>query len=110
MVHCPANHASLVAAQLEETLAKEGTMAGLLDGKSALITGGGGGIGRAAALAFAREGARVAIADISAEAARETVDQVNAAGGQAISLSGDVTRDADVRAMSEGVVGPYGRL
>ena len=57
-------------------------MAGLLDGKSALITGGGGGIGRATALAFAREGARVAVADVSAEAARETVAQVNAAGGQ----------------------------
>jgi NAD(P)-dependent dehydrogenase (short-subunit alcohol dehydrogenase family) len=85
-------------------------MAGLLDGKSALITGGGGGIGRATALAFAREGARVAVADVSAEAAGETVAQVNAAGGQAISLSGDVTRDADVRAMIEGVVGTYGRL
>src|SRR6266481_6405160 len=85
-------------------------MAGLLDGKSALITGGGGGIGRATALAFAREGARVAVADVAVEAARETVAQVNAAGGQAISLSGEVTRDAEVRAMIEGVVGAYGRL
>jgi NAD(P)-dependent dehydrogenase (short-subunit alcohol dehydrogenase family) len=85
-------------------------MAGLLDGKSALITGGGGGIGRATALAFAREGARVAVADVAVEAARETVAQVNAAGGQAISLSGEVTRDAEVRAMVEGVVGAYGRL
>jgi len=85
-------------------------MAGLLDGKSALITGGGGGIGRATALAFAREGARVAVADLMAEAARETVAQVNAAGGQAISLSGDVSKDADVRAMIDAVVGTYGRL
>ena len=85
-------------------------MAGMLDGKSALITGGGGGIGRATALAFAREGARVAVADLMAEAARETVAQVNAAGGQAISLSGDVSRDADVRAMIDAVVGTYGRL
>src|SRR3954469_20011611 len=85
-------------------------MAGLLDGKSALITGGGGGIGRATALALAGEGGRVAVADVSAEAAGETVAQGNAAGGQAISLSGDVTRDADVRAMIEGVVGTYGRL
>jgi NAD(P)-dependent dehydrogenase (short-subunit alcohol dehydrogenase family) len=85
-------------------------MAGLLEGKSALITGGGGGIGRATALAFAREGGRVAVADVAIEAARETVALVNAAGGQAISLSGDVTRDAEVRAMVEDVVRAYGRL
>ena len=85
-------------------------MAGLLEGKAALITGGGGGIGRATALAFAREGARVAVADVAIDAARETVAQVNAAGGQAISLRGEVTRDADVRAMIEGVVSAYGRL
>ena len=85
-------------------------MVGMLDGKSALITGGGGGIGRAAALAFAREGARVAVADLMAEAARETVALVNTAGGQAISLSGDMSLDADVRAMIKAVVGAHGRL
>ena len=85
-------------------------MPGLLEGKSALITGAGGGIGRATALAFAREGARVAVADVAVEAARETVAQVNALGGQAISLSGDVTRDADVRAIIDSVVRTYGRL
>ena len=85
-------------------------MAGMLDGKSALITGGGGGIGRVTALAFAREGARVAVADFVEDAARETVGLVNAAGGQAISLSGDVSRDADVREMITAVVGAYGRL
>jgi NAD(P)-dependent dehydrogenase (short-subunit alcohol dehydrogenase family) len=85
-------------------------MAGMLEGKSALITGGGGGIGRATALAFAREGSRVAVADVAIEAARETVALVNAAGGQAISLSGDVTRDSEVRAMIEDVVRTYGRL
>jgi NAD(P)-dependent dehydrogenase (short-subunit alcohol dehydrogenase family) len=85
-------------------------MAGLLEGKSALITGAGGGIGRAAALAFAREGARVAVADIAAEAAAETVALVNAAGGQALSLTGEVTRDAEVKAMVEAVVRTWGRL
>src|SRR5205814_5486291 len=55
-------------------------------------------------------GARLGIADVSTEAAGETVAQINAAGGQAISLSGDVTRDTDVRAMIDGVVGAYGRL
>src|SRR5215831_5243836 len=88
----------------------EHAMAGMLDGKSALITGGGGGIGRATALAFAREGARVAVADVMKEAARETVALVNAAGGQAISLSGDVSRDADVKSMIEAVVSTCGRL
>ena len=63
-------------------------MAGMLDGKSALITGGGGGIGRATALAFAREGARVAVADVVEEAARETVALVNAAGEPS---SGEIT-------------------
>ena len=68
-----------------------GRHGGMLDGKSALITGGGGGIGRATALVFAREGARVAVADAAEDAAQETVALVNAAGGQAMSLTGDVT-------------------
>ena len=85
-------------------------MAGLLDGKSALITGGGGGIGRATALIFAREGARIAVADANPDAAAETVAQVNAAGGQAMSLSGDVTDSAAVQAMIKSVVSAYGRI
>jgi NAD(P)-dependent dehydrogenase (short-subunit alcohol dehydrogenase family) len=85
-------------------------MAGLLEGKSALITGGGGGIGRATSLIFAREGARLAVADAVSEAARETVAQVNAAGGQAIALSGDVTDSAAVEAMVGAVVSAYGRI
>ena len=52
-------------------------MVGILEGKSALVTGGGGGIGRVAALAFTREGANVAVADLIAEAAEETVALVN---------------------------------
>lgn len=85
-------------------------MAGLLDGKSALITGGGGGIGRATALIFAREGARIAVADASEEAASQTVALVNAAGGQAISLGGDVTDSAQVQAMIASVVSAFGRI
>ena len=85
-------------------------MAGLLDGKSALITGGGGGIGRATALAFAREGARIAVADYAAETAAETVAMVNAAGGQAITLTGDVTRTGDVKTMLDDTITAYGRL
>src|SRR5580693_3341172 len=89
---------------------REGAMAGLLDGKAALITGAGGGIGRATALAFAREGARVALADAAAEAARETMELLNAAGSQAIVLLGDVTRPRDVRALVDDTVAAYGRL
>ena len=85
-------------------------MSGLLDGKSALVTGGGGGIGRATALAMAREGALVAVADYMAAAAAETVAMVNAAGGQAITLTGDVTRAEDVKAMLDDTLVAYGRL
>jgi len=85
-------------------------MAGLLDGKSALITGGGGGIGRATALAFAREGARVAVADSAEAAAQETVAQINKAGGQAMTLTGDVTDAKVVEASVKSVVSAYGRL
>ena len=60
-------------------------MTGMLEGKVALVTGGGNGIGREAALAFAREGARVAVADYEASAASETVGLINGKGGQAIS-------------------------
>jgi NAD(P)-dependent dehydrogenase (short-subunit alcohol dehydrogenase family) len=85
-------------------------MAGLLDGKSALITGGGGGIGRATALAFAREGARVAVADAAEAAAQQTVALINQAGGQAMSLTGDVTDSSVVEATVKTVVAAYGRL
>ncbi len=113
MIHASATVAGLKAYQLvgmDSAQEGEKTMAGMLDGKSALITGGGGGIGRATALIFAREGARLAIADASEDAARETVAQVNAAGGQAMSLSGDVTESAAVQAMIKAVVSAYGRL
>jgi NAD(P)-dependent dehydrogenase (short-subunit alcohol dehydrogenase family) len=85
-------------------------MAGMLEGKSALITGGGGGVGGAAALAFAREGANVAVADLMAEAAQETVGLVNRAGGQAMSLTGDITNAGSARALVESAVATFGRL
>src|SRR5438034_9132921 len=85
-------------------------MTGIVEGKIALVTGGGGGIGRAAALAFAREGARVAVADFAAAAARDTVAQTNAAGGQAITLTGDVTRAEDVRARVQDTLSAYARV
>lgn len=85
-------------------------MSGLLAGKSALITGGGSGIGRATAIAFAREGARVAVADVTLDMAQETVAEINAAGGQAIALAADVTDDAAVAAMVRATVVAFGSL
>src|ERR1700759_2522007 len=85
-------------------------MAGILEGKVALVTGGASGIGRATAVAMAREGARVAVADRSEESAAATVALINAAGGQAIAIGGDVTREADVAAMVARTVSAFGRL
>ncbi|MFN3743138.1 MAG: glucose 1-dehydrogenase [Hyphomicrobiaceae bacterium] len=85
-------------------------MAGLLEGKAALVTGGARGIGRAAALAFAREGARLVVSDLLAEGAQETVAMINAGGGQAVSVSGDVTKPELVKAWVDTVVKTYGRI
>lgn len=85
-------------------------MAGMLDGKTALISGGARGIGRAAAILFAREGARVAVADLNADGAKETVEIINKAGGQAISIKVEVTSAADVNAMVARTVDAFGRL
>jgi NAD(P)-dependent dehydrogenase (short-subunit alcohol dehydrogenase family) len=85
-------------------------MTGILDGKVALVTGGASGIGRATAVAMAREGARLAVADRAEESASGTVALINAAGGQAIAIGGDVTREADVEAMVARTVAAFGRI
>lgn len=83
---------------------------GLLAGKSALVTGGGSGIGRATALAMAREGAWVAVGDRSLDGARQTVAAIEAAGGEAVALLCDVTDDAAVAAMVRDAVAAFGGL
>jgi NAD(P)-dependent dehydrogenase (short-subunit alcohol dehydrogenase family) len=81
-----------------------------LDGKVAIITGGGGGMGRVAAGMFAREGARVVVAEFGEAAGNETVRLVNDAGGQATFVRADVSSEADAKAMVDHAVSTYGRL
>lgn len=85
-------------------------MAGRLDGKVALITGAASGIGRASALAFAREGARVVVSDVAREGGEETARLVEAAGGSAAFVAADVTQPAQVEELIAQAVGTYGRL
>ena len=85
-------------------------MAARLDGQVALVTGGRGGIARATALEFARQGARVVVSDVLAEAGQETVQLIGAAGGQASFISADVTQAAQVQALVGQTVETCGRL
>jgi NAD(P)-dependent dehydrogenase (short-subunit alcohol dehydrogenase family) len=84
-------------------------MARLKD-KVVIITGGGSGIGRATCLLFAREGAKVVVADYIAEGGNETVRQISAAGGQAVFVQADVSKSADVQNMIGAAVRNYGRV
>jgi NAD(P)-dependent dehydrogenase (short-subunit alcohol dehydrogenase family) len=81
-----------------------------LKGKVALITGGGSGMGRAASLLFAREGAKVAAIDITEASAAETARMIKAAGCEAISLRADVSDSEGARAMVEETVRAFGGL
>ncbi len=81
-----------------------------LEGRIALVTGGSSGIGRAAALAFAKEGAKVVVADIDVNGGEETVRTVKEAGGEAIFARTDVTRPDEVAALVEAAVDRFGRL
>jgi NAD(P)-dependent dehydrogenase (short-subunit alcohol dehydrogenase family) len=83
---------------------------GILEGKIALITGGSSGIGRATALAFAREGARVVIAARRAERGDRVVEEIKAAGGEGLFVAADVSQADQVEALVGGVVERYGRL
>jgi NAD(P)-dependent dehydrogenase (short-subunit alcohol dehydrogenase family) len=79
-------------------------------GKVAFVTGAASGIGRAAALAFAREGASVVAADVSEQGNQETVRLIEAQGGRALAVRCDVTRAADVKAALDKTVEAFGRL
>jgi NAD(P)-dependent dehydrogenase (short-subunit alcohol dehydrogenase family) len=85
-------------------------MTGRFQDRVAIVTGGGSGIGRAAALAFAAEGARVVIADVSAGGGEETAALVRNNGGEAAFVRTDVALPADVAAMVGQATARYGRL
>lgn len=85
-------------------------MRGLVEGKVAVITGAGSGVGRAAALLFARHGAKLALADIDAANAEETAAMVRAEGGEAIAQACDVGDEAQMTAVVAAAVAAYGRL
>ncbi|MGH8012234.1 MAG: SDR family oxidoreductase [Candidatus Binataceae bacterium] len=85
-------------------------MAGLLQGKIALVTGASSGIGRAAALAFAREGAKVLAADMMVDQGNETAALIKQAGGEAVFTRCDVSRAADAQALTVFAVSTWGRL
>jgi 2-hydroxycyclohexanecarboxyl-CoA dehydrogenase len=81
-----------------------------LDGKTALVTGGARGIGRAIALALSREGARVAVVDILEDGAVAVRREIEALGGAALALATDVTRSDEVTRAVEGTIARWGHL
>jgi NAD(P)-dependent dehydrogenase (short-subunit alcohol dehydrogenase family) len=84
--------------------------AGRLAGKVALITGAGSGMGRLATERFAREGAGVVACDVNLEAARQSVERAEAAGGRAVAVAMDVSKEAEVKAAVAAAVKTFGKL
>ena len=85
-------------------------MADTLEGKVALVTGAGSGIGRVTALTFTREGAKVVVSDVNAEGGEETVSMIKERAGAAVFVHADVARAAEVEAMVNQTIQVYGRL
>ena len=82
----------------------------LLEGKTAIVTGGGSGIGRGICLRYAREGASVVIADLNIAAAEKVAEEIVAAGGKALAVQTDVTDREAVKGMVSATVQEFGGL
>lgn len=85
-------------------------MPGLFKNKVVIVTGAGGAIGRATALGFAAEAARVTVADLNRDTAHETVEMIRKAGGEALAAVGDLSADGDVAAMVKQTIDRFGGL
>ena len=83
---------------------------GRLDGRVAIVTGSGRGIGRAVAMAFAREGARVVIAELDPEPAEEVASEIKKRGGSAIAVNTDVSNRESVKRMAETALKEFGQV
>jgi NAD(P)-dependent dehydrogenase (short-subunit alcohol dehydrogenase family) len=81
-----------------------------LKGQVALVTGGAAGIGRAAALAFARDGAKVVVSDVNVAGGEETLRLLRDAGGEGIFVTADVSKAADVKSLTAAAVERFGRI
>ena len=83
---------------------------GRLNDKVAIITGAAQSLGKACAVMFAKEGAKVVVTDIQAEKGQETVDEINSAGGEAIFLKHDVAVENEWQSVIDDTLGKFGKL
>jgi NAD(P)-dependent dehydrogenase (short-subunit alcohol dehydrogenase family) len=83
---------------------------GKLEGKVAIVTGAGSGMGRATALLFAKEGAKVVLAEFNEASLNKTLEEINSEGGTSVAIKTDVSREEDIEAMIKKALDEYGRL